>query len=75
MQPQNQTDHIAILALMLVGVLVRRLDELRQLDEPTARRVHQLAESVRIHARHSGLTDLDILFDNIERKIGERANA
>lgn len=75
MQPQNQTDHIALLALMLVGVLIRRLEELGQLDDPTAHMVQKLVEGVRIHAKGAGLKDLDILFDNIERKLGERANA
>lgn len=71
MQLENQTDHVAILALMLVGVLIRRLQEVGQIDEPTARQIHQLAESVRTHAGHAGLTDLRILFENVDRALGD----
>jgi hypothetical protein len=71
MQLENQTDHVAILALMLVGVLIRRLQEVGQLDEPTARLIHQLSDRVRTHAGHAGLTDLRILFENIDRALGE----
>lgn len=70
MQLENQTDHVAILSLMLVGVLIRRLEELGQIDEPTARQIHKLANSVRTHAGHTGLTDLRILFENIDHALG-----
>lgn len=72
MELQNQTDHIAILSLMLVGTLVERLDEVGQLDDNTARRLHRLVEGVRTHAKYSGITDLNILFDNIDRALGGR---
>ncbi len=72
MQLQNQTDHIAILALMIVGVLVERLDHLGHLDDATTKHLHRLVNGVRTHARASGLTDLKILFDNIDRSLGER---
>ena len=75
MQLENQTDHIAILSLMMVGVLAKRLGELGQLDEGTARQLHQLVTGVRTHARNAGLKDLNILFDNIDRTLGERAEA
>lgn len=73
MQPQNETDHIALLALMLVGTLIERLDDLGQLDDATARRVHRLVAGVRIHAKSAGLKDINILFDNIDQKLSERA--
>lgn len=73
MEPQNATDHIAMLALMLVGVLLERLDDLGELDDATTRRVHHLVKAVRVHARGAGLKDLNILFDNIDEKLSERA--
>jgi hypothetical protein len=39
MQVESQTDHIAMLALMMVGVLIKRLDAVGQLDDGTK---HQL---------------------------------
>jgi hypothetical protein len=74
MQLENQTDHIAILALMMVGVLTKRLGEVGHLDEATARQLHQLVTGVRKHAKNSGLSDLNILFDNIDRSLGSRAD-
>ncbi len=73
MQLENQTDHIAILALMMVGVLTKRLDELGQLDDATERQLHKLVIGVRKHAQNSGLNDLNILFDNIDRSLGAKA--
>lgn len=73
MQLQNQTDHVAILSLMLVGTLIERLDKVGQLDGTTENRLHSLVEGVRIHAKHSGINDLNILFDNIEGKLDGRA--
>ncbi len=73
MEPKNETDHIAILALMMVGVLIKRLDDLGQLDEATARHLHKLVQSVGGHARKAGLKDLNILFDNVDRALGARA--
>ena len=35
MEPKNQTDHIALLSLMIVGVLTKRLIEVNQLDTET----------------------------------------
>ncbi len=72
MQLENQTDHIAMLALMMVGVLTKRLDQVGQLDDATARQLHQLVTGVRTHAKTAGITDLRILFDNIDRALGER---
>lgn len=69
----NQTDHIAILSLMIVGVLVKRLDEVGHLDDATAARLHQLVNGVRTHARTAGISDLNILFDNIDRTLSKRA--
>ena len=70
MQLENQTDHIAMLSLMLVGVLVRRMSELGQIDEATAVHIHKLAENVRRHAGFAGLTDLKVLFENIDHALG-----
>lgn len=72
MQPESQTDHIALLSLMLVGMLIKRLEEVGQLDDATCHQIHRLVGSVRIHAKNSGLTDLNILFDNIDRALGSR---
>lgn len=69
MQPKDQTDHIAILSLMMVGLLARRMKELGQLDEATATHLHRLVNSVRVHAKTSGIADLDVLFSNIERSL------
>lgn len=72
MELKDQTDHIAILALMMVGVLTERLAELGQLDHRTAGHIHRLVQGVRTHARNSGLKDLNILFDNIDRTLAAR---
>lgn len=72
MQLENQIDHVAMLALMLAGVLVRRLEELGQLDEATERQLHKLVGAVRTHAENAGHSDLHILFDNIDRALGKR---
>lgn len=71
MKLESPTDHIAILSLMIVGLLVRRLNELGQLDDSTARQLHKLVGGVRMHASHAGINDLNILFDNIDRSLAE----
>ena len=71
MNPENQTDHIALLALTIAGVLVKRLNDLGQLDEATARHLHQLVKGVRTHAKSRNLSDLNVLFDNIDGALGE----
>ncbi len=75
MQPENQTDHIALLALMIAGVLIRRLDQVGQLDQDTSRQLHKLVAGVRTHAKGRGLTDLDVLFDNIDRSLGSKLHS
>jgi hypothetical protein len=75
MELANQSDHIAMLALMISGVLIQRLNQLGQLDETTARQLHQLTAGVRTHAKSRGLTDLNILFDNIDRALGDKLPA
>jgi hypothetical protein len=72
MQLRDQTDHIALLSLMMVGVLTKRLVEVDQLDKATADELHKLVQGVRIHAKNAGLTDLNILFDNIDKSLAER---
>ena len=74
MELKNQSDHVALLSLMLVGVLTKRLTETGQLDDETAGQIHRLVQGVRIHARHAGLEDLDVLFDNVDRAL-ERQKA
>ena len=69
MELRNQSDHVALLSLMLVGVLTKRLTETGQLDEETSDQIHRLVHGVRIHARHAGLEDLDVLFDNVDRAL------
>jgi hypothetical protein len=73
MNPENQTDHIALLALTMAGVLAKRLNDLGQLDEATSRHLQQLVKGVRTHARSRNLTDLNVLFDNIDDALSERA--
>jgi hypothetical protein len=74
MELKDQSDHVALLSLMLVGVLTKRLTESGQLDDDTAGQIHRLVQGVRIHARHAGLEDLDVLFDNVDRAL-ERQKA
>jgi len=69
MQPKDQTDHIAILSLMMVGLLARRMKELGQLDEETRTHLHRLVKSVGVHAKASGIEDLDVLFANIDKAL------
>ena len=69
MEPIDQTDHIAILSLMMVGLLARRLKELGQLDDATASHLHRLVNSVRVHARSRGIADLEVLFENVDRAL------
>jgi RIO-like serine/threonine protein kinase len=75
MKLENETDHMAILALMISGLLLRRLNELGQIDEVTANHLHQLVAGVRRHAAISDLGDLNVLFDNIDRSLGSREQA
>lgn len=72
MQPESQTDHIALLALMICGTLIERMNDLGQLDEATASRLHHLVKAVSIHANRHDVTDLDILFRNIDRALGNK---
>lgn len=69
MELKDQSDHIAILALMLVGVLTKRLTEVGQLDNETAEHIHRLVQGVRIHAQNAGITDLNVLFDNVDKTL------
>ena len=69
MQPTDQTDHIAILSLMMVGVLTHRMKELGHLNTETSDHLHRLVKMVRRHAQVSGIEDLNILFDNIDKAL------
>jgi hypothetical protein len=71
MELKNQSDHVAILALMMVGLLTKRLNEAGHLDDATRHQLHRLVEGVRLHAENAGLDDLRILFDNIDNALGE----
>jgi hypothetical protein len=75
MELANESDHIAILALMISGVLIQRLNHIGQLDEATAKQLHNLTVGVRTHAKSRGLNDLKILFDNIDRALGDKLPA
>ena len=72
MELRDQADHIALLSLMMVGVLTKRLIEVEQLDKATAEHLHKLVQGVRIHAKAVGLTDLNVLFDNIDNALSEQ---
>jgi hypothetical protein len=72
MELKDQTDHIALLSLMIVGVLTKRLIEVDQLDQETAEHIHRLVQGVRVHAKNAGLSDLNVLFDNIDRSLEEQ---
>lgn len=69
MQPVNQTDHIAMLSLMMVGVLTKRLSDLGHLDDETSRHLRKLVNSVRDHAGALGIDDLDALFKRIDSSL------
>ena len=69
MEPVNQTDHIAVLSLMMVGVLTKRLKDLGQLDTDTSKHLHKLVQAVRGHAKTSGIDDLNTLFDNVDKAL------
>ena len=75
MELKDQTDHIALLSLMIVGVLTKRLIEVDQLDDETAAHIHRLVQGVRVHAKNAGMDDLNVLFDNIDRSLSERQPA
>jgi hypothetical protein len=60
---------------MLAGVLTKRLVETGQLDDRTAEHIHRLVQGVRIHARNADLTDLDVLFDNIDHSLEAKRTA
>lgn len=66
MQPESQTDHIALLALMICGTLIKRLSDLGQIDPATGQRLHHLVKAVRMHAESRDLHDLHILFENLD---------
>ena len=65
----NQADHMAVLSLMMVGVLTKRLIEIDQLDHATAVRLHKLVLGVRTHAASIGINDLNSLFDSLSEKL------
>lgn len=70
MVPTDVTDHIALLSIMMVRVLARRLNELGQLDEATRKQLRRLVESVRTHAANRGLLEeLETLFQNLEKSV------
>lgn len=69
MELKDQTDHIALLALMISGVLAKRLIEVGQLDQETASHIHRLVHGVRLHAKNAGMSDLNVLFDNIDKAL------
>lgn len=72
MELRNQTDHIALLSLMMVGKLAKRLSETGHLDGETANDIHKLVQGVRLHAKNAGLEDLNILFDNVDKALSNQ---
>jgi hypothetical protein len=54
---------------MMVGLLARRMKELGHLDQDTANHLHRLVKTVRAHARGSGIDDLNVLFDNVDKAL------
>jgi hypothetical protein len=72
MELKDQSDHVALLSLMIVGVLTKRLIQLGQLDSETAEHIHRLVQGVRIHAGNAGMDDLNVLFDNIDKVLEEQ---
>ena len=71
MQIDKPADNIAILALMMAGVLTERLNELGQLDKATCRRLRHLVSAVRTHSHLQAGDELDDLFNQIERRLGD----
>ncbi len=71
MELKNQADHMAILSLMMVGVLTKRLIDIGQMDKVTAEHLHKLVQGVRTHAKAVGVNDLNSIFDNIDSKLAE----
>lgn len=69
MEPKSQTDHIAILSLMMVGVLTKRLNDLGHLDTDTSKHLHKLVQSIQTHADSLGIDDLNTLLNNIDRAL------
>jgi len=69
MDLKDQTDHIALLSLMIVGVLTKRLIDVGQLDAETSAHIQRLVQGVRVHAKNAGMTDLNVLFDNIDNAL------
>lgn len=72
MELKDQTDHIALLSLMIVGVLTKRLIEVGQLDSETSAHIHRLVQGVRTHAKNAGMTDLNVLFNNIDHVLSNQ---
>ena len=52
--------------------MIRVGEETGQLDQQTAEHVHRLVQGVRIHSTNAGLTDLNVLFDNIDAALAAR---
>ena len=69
MQIETPTDNIAILSLMMTAALARRLNELGQLDELTRKRLRHLVRAAKTHAHLGSGDDLDLLFDQVDKKL------
>ena len=69
MEPQNPTDHIALLAIMMARVLAHRMDELGQLDEDTRAHLRRLVGTVGTHADFKGLDELKLLLGGIDKSL------
>jgi len=69
MEPQTPTDHIALMALMMVRILCRRMNDLGLLDIDTRRHIVGLAKVMRSHAE-SEKVDISVLLDNLIKAAG-----
>lgn len=69
MEVQTPTDHIALLSLMMVRVLCRRMQELGLLDDKTRRHIIRLVKGVQSHAEHENV-NISVLLDNLVKAAG-----
>lgn len=69
MEPQTPTDHIALMSLMMVRILCRRMHELGLLDQETRRHIVRLAKVMRSHAETEKV-DISVLLDNLIKAAG-----
>jgi hypothetical protein len=69
MQIKTPFEHVALLSLMMVKILTKRLQELDQLDKATITHLHHLVVTVKAHADFGGGHELDVLLGELERDL------